>query len=198
MTYPTKEKLLRKKWLIITLFSYILPWVTTFIYSWINQIPEVTIDGLIFGNIFALPILLHCAYRKNGTKFLSFVRFVTIFEIIINAISLLRFVFVFPLPLCLTDSYLCLKLMLFFDVLIFSIWWLRLSQKLHKLNSYHQLAHKVPLDVIEKLEALSLINEKEAYDTAFHELATNWPQFMPFIERHTAMNKQDPVISRRD
>lgn len=132
--FTEKERLLRKEWLLLTIFLYFVltPFhIAHFVLNSFSTQNTQEFKGLlpvlilcIFYAFFAslyFFVLYKCAYKKPGTRYLTFL-------LIVTALSILRQLVYLTLSFSILD--LCISVV----SLLGSSWWYFLSYKMRELN----------------------------------------------------------------
>ncbi len=130
--FTEKEKLLRKEWLILSVILYFVfspLLIAQLILNSAQSTPELkgllpVLIALVFCAFFAslyFFILYRCAYKKPGTRYLTFLLIVTSLSILRQLVSL-------------TLSFSILDLCISVVSLLGSVWWCFLSYKIRELN----------------------------------------------------------------
>jgi hypothetical protein len=184
-TFSAKDTKIRKRWLNLTIFTHLLlPSIIVFVgifastiyhsFSLIIGIPIFAI--LVFLSFYTL---LHCAYRKLGTRYLTFCIILGIINTIRDAGKTIASSDLQTLP---ANKYLFL---LEAVAIAISIYWYVLSFQLRKMNKKIRLREKRSMEASEDykniISTIQTASSTEDLNRIISELFQQWPNYKPMI-----------------
>lgn len=163
--FTDKEENARKRWLLSTLFLYLLPPVLAFLHSLIEQENDLIEHAIyIFGSSLAFFILYINAYKNNGTKWLMWSNFA--FPIsIINQYRDIEY----------TNERDIIWAFVLYAPLI--IWWFITSCELRQINKKAQAEKENCREYLKFLHILKDSKTFEELENTYHQIIQRWPKF---------------------
>ena len=165
-----KEMKQRKDWLIATIVSFgLCPLLAITFFPKLseNTAPfnsicyELAASALV--NLILFWMTWRCAYRKPGTKLLTFWVITGLIQVSFSALELFN-----------TSSSVWNKVVNVINASIF-LWWYVQCIKLRRINKRIQMQSHP--EYIESLQSLKELTTRESLDQEFFKLIRTWPQF---------------------
>jgi hypothetical protein len=187
--FDKNEQKIRRHWLIATLCIYLglpITWFSlVFLIADMSQ-PMTASGALQLLIMLLIPSLIitlliwafyHCAYKKHGTRFLTFCLLVSL---LISARQLYK--------IFLMGSIDFYELVAFLVNLPLFLWWVITSFKLRSLNKKLQMRALDCQEYLHGIELMKTAQNIEDLGTKFHALIEKWPQSEPrFSEEYNSI-----------
>lgn len=161
---------IRKRWWIITIFSFCLPHVTKLIQDSVEGKPNAVIIGNLLGAFIATSIFLasyyHCTYKKYGTKLLTYSLFAG------PLFTILSFFF-YPRDL-LTIISGVLSLGVY-------IYWYALSLKVRRINKKAQFQRFSLEEYLNSVNSIESATTKEDLELIFTSEFQKWKKYQTVL-----------------